>query len=223
MIHSLADINGSFIERLAWRNRPDYCIANSKATKESFESANSNFTCVICYPPCLLYDPSTREKRRAVVREQMKVSKKTKVVLTAGRFEKYKGHEVLLKALGMLPRDEAWECWIAGDSQLPKEEAYKKKLKFISNNLGISSRLRWLGHIDHMEDYYAGADVYCQPNISPESFGMTFVEAQAMRCPVITTAFGGALETVEKGEPNFLLDKPSPERVQIALKSLLGI
>jgi glycosyltransferase involved in cell wall biosynthesis len=40
----------------------------------------------------------------------------------------------------------------------------------------------------------AAADVYCQPNISGESFGLTFLEALSAHLPVVTTGIGGAQE-----------------------------
>ena len=43
----------------------------------------------------------------------------------------------------------------------------------------------------------AASDVYCQPNLDPESFGLSLVEAMYAGLPVVTTAAGGALEIVD--------------------------
>ena len=43
----------------------------------------------------------------------------------------------------------------------------------------------------------AAADIYCQPNTTPEPFGIAFVEALAAGVPVVTTAMGGPLEIVD--------------------------
>ena len=43
----------------------------------------------------------------------------------------------------------------------------------------------------------AAADIHCQPNISPEPFGIAFIEALAAGLPVVTSAIGGAIEIVD--------------------------
>jgi glycosyltransferase involved in cell wall biosynthesis len=40
--------------------------------------------------------------------------------------------------------------------------------------------------------------VHCQANITPESFGITYVEALAAGLPVVTSRFGGAMEIVDE-------------------------
>jgi glycosyltransferase involved in cell wall biosynthesis len=42
------------------------------------------------------------------------------------------------------------------------------------------------------------ADVYCQANTGPESFGIALVEALYAGLPVVTSALGGALEVIEE-------------------------
>jgi len=96
-----------------------------------------------------------------------------------------------------------------------------EKLKTIAVRQGFSNRIRWLGHCSNLEDYYAAADVFCQPNQGPEPFGMVFIESQAMGCPVITTAMGGALEAVEDNGINTLLAKPCPDLLAQALEKHL--
>jgi glycosyltransferase involved in cell wall biosynthesis len=44
----------------------------------------------------------------------------------------------------------------------------------------------------------AASDVYCQPNLEPEPFGLSLVEAMYAGLPVVTTAAGGALEIVDE-------------------------
>ena len=44
----------------------------------------------------------------------------------------------------------------------------------------------------------AGSDIYCQPNIEPEPFGISLIEAMAAGLPVVTSALGGAKEIVDE-------------------------
>jgi glycosyltransferase involved in cell wall biosynthesis len=45
----------------------------------------------------------------------------------------------------------------------------------------------------------AAADLLCQPNLGPEPFGMSYVEAMHAQLPVVAAATGGALEIVTPG------------------------
>ena len=63
--------------------------------------------------------------------------------------------------------------------------------------MGIADRVRMLGQCSDVGRLLAAADIYCQPNTSPDSFGITFIEALLNQLPVVTTAMGGALEIVD--------------------------
>jgi glycosyltransferase involved in cell wall biosynthesis len=117
----------------------------------------------------------------------------------ACRMEALKGHAVLLNALGQLMDLPGWECWVAGGAQRLEEEHYVEGLRARAVRLGIAGRVRFLGQRSDVPRLLVAADVYCQPNTRPESFGISFVEALYAGLPVVTTALGGALEIVDDG------------------------
>jgi glycosyltransferase involved in cell wall biosynthesis len=43
----------------------------------------------------------------------------------------------------------------------------------------------------------ASADIFCQANIGPEAFGISFIEAMYAGLPVVTASMGGPLEIVD--------------------------
>jgi len=61
-------------------------------------------------------------------------------------------------------------------------------------------------------------DVLCMP-AREEAFGMVFLEAMAMRKPIIATDLGGIPEVVTEGR-NGLLVRPEPEPIASALITL---
>src|SRR5438034_9036021 len=63
--------------------------------------------------------------------------------------------------------------------------------------LGIAKRIRFLGQRSDVQHLLAASDIYCQPNTSPDSFGITYIEGLLAGLPVVTTAMGGALEIVD--------------------------
>ena len=118
------------------------------------------------------------------------------VILQAGRMEPGKGHGQLLEALATLANIPNWVCWQVGGTQRPQEIQYVSTIKQKAARLGIADRVHFLGEREDVRSVMAAADVYCQPNTSPESFGLTFVEALSVSLPVVTTSIGGAQEIV---------------------------
>ncbi len=160
--------------------------------------------CVI-RPPASPPPPASADRRKAV-RAALGVSEGEALILVAARFDSCKGHALLLDALGRLAAGRStegriWSCAIAGGSQRPSDKAQVATLKAQAERLGITDRLRWLGHRDDVPDLMAAADVYCQPNVTPESFGIVFVEALYAGCPVVTTAIGGGREILRPTGP----------------------
>jgi glycosyltransferase involved in cell wall biosynthesis len=65
------------------------------------------------------------------------------------------------------------------------------------------------------------ADVYCQPNRDPDSFGLSFIEALGASLPVVTTRMGGASEIVNT-TCGVLVEPGSIAELTAALRRLLS-
>jgi glycosyltransferase involved in cell wall biosynthesis len=141
------------------------------------------------------------------------------VILQASRFDSWKGHANLLEALGAMRDIPRWRCWIAGAPQRPEEETYKQELVRRVESLGLVQRVSFIGHRDDMDTVLAACDVYCQPNETPEPFGMVFVEAMYAGKPVVGRALGGAAEIVTPACG--ILCPPGAEPLTTALRSLV--
>jgi glycosyltransferase involved in cell wall biosynthesis len=66
----------------------------------------------------------------------------------------------------------------------------------------------------------AGLDVYVQPSVE-EGFGLALVEAMAMRLPVVATAVGGMLATVEPDRSGLRVPPADPAALADAIVALL--
>ena len=210
----------SWIEWFASRVRPDMVIVNSRHTAAHMRGLFDGVPMSVVYPICDIPDYLQGTIERDAVRASLGCPPGRHVVLITARFDPYKGHRVLMEALARLKLDD-WECWLAGAPQSAIEKTHVARLRDRAMALGISDRLRFLGHRTDVMALYAAADVFCQPNVEPEPFGHVFVEAQAMGCPVVTTSMGGALENVEMGGRNRLVPRPEPALVAEALEQVL--
>ncbi len=176
---------------------PDKIFANSRFTAEGVPRVFRGRWPEILPPPLGVKKPD--ESSRSRVRSELGASRETVVILIAGRFEKLKGHSLLLKSLArmavQLPSSIRWNVWIAGEAQRPSERQLLAELESQAASLG--GRVKFLGYREDIASLYAGADVYCQPNVGPEAYGLTFAEAGAAGLPVVTSRIGAAPEIVD--------------------------
>lgn len=208
------------IDRWAARTRPDVVIANSRFTAASVPNLFPGVPTDVAYMPVQLQPPADRAGVRAAVRAELNTPDSAVVILTASRMEGLKGHPVLLDALGHLRDEPNWVSWIAGGAQRPEEEAYLSGLKTTAECTGIAGRVRFLGQRADVPRLLVSADVLCQPNTGPESFGLAFVEAMASGLPVVTSALGGGAEILTDA-CGVLVPPGDAGVVAVALRELL--
>ena len=186
-------------ERATARHPPDFVICNSQYTASTLPKLCSR-------PPLPPYrilpcpvSPPARDagSSRSALRSEFNTPLNAKVVIQVSRMEPWKGQRQLLRALGGLREMPDWIAWFAGGAQLPHETEYLESLRNEVQRLGISERVRFLGHRRDVPRLLAASDVFCQPNESPEPFGIVFIEALYAGLPVISTAIGGASEIVD--------------------------
>ena len=79
------------------------------------------------------------------------------VIIQASRLERWKGQELLLRALGRLTDVSGWMCWIAGGAQRPAEADYLAELRLTADRFGLAERVRFLGQrsdVPHLLRFY---------------------------------------------------------------------
>lgn len=135
--------------------------------------------------------------RRAALRERWEVPPDARVVLQAARLTRWKGQQILIAAAGLLKKRPCLAkavIVIAGDDQ--GRSAYREALIEQIANLGLSGRIKLVGHCEDMAAAFAIAHLAVIPSIEPEAFGRTSIEAQAMGCPVVVSNAGALPETI---------------------------
>jgi glycosyltransferase involved in cell wall biosynthesis len=187
----------SWLDRWAARTRPELVIANSRFTAATVPKLFPGVRTEVVYLPVRVDLPADRAAARAAVREEFDTPSEALVILTACRLEWLKGHTALLDALGRIRDVPGWVSWVVGGSSTPADVAEVERLKTMAGKLGIADRVRFAGERSDVPRLLVSADVLCQPNTGPESFGLAFVEALAAGVPVVTSAIGGAAEIVD--------------------------
>lgn len=102
-----------------------------------------------------------------------------------------KGHDVLLRALALLPVELDWHLTCAGSLTRWPETA--GRVRALVDELGFSQRVTLAGTLEgqHLDEAYDRADVFVLAT-HQETYGMATAEALARGLPVITTNTGAA-------------------------------
>ena len=176
----------TWLDRLAWRVSPRTVVCNSRFTASTLPRSRARVEVV--YAPM---DAGTAASPRPPS------SNGHAIIIQVSRMEPLKGHAVLLRALAHLRDRTGWRCRLAGGAQRAHEARYMESLRAEAVALGIADRVEFLGDRTDIPRLLDGADIYCQPNVEPEAFGLSLIEAMAAGLPVVTSALGGAREIVD--------------------------
>ncbi len=110
------------------------------------------------------------------------------LVVMAARFNAQKDQATVLRALALLP--DRFRCAFAGDG----EEL--GKLRFLSESLGLGSRVDFLGPQRDIPGLLGRAQAYVQSS-HWEGFGLAAIEAMAAGLPVLASDVPGLAELVK--------------------------
>jgi glycosyltransferase involved in cell wall biosynthesis len=193
-MHGFGD-RDHWLERWARRVLPQLALSNSHAVLRELVESYPNARCEVAYHPVDLSPASLGVSERQTVRRELDTPSDEVVIAQVSRMEPLKGHGLHLEALARLP-NVGWRCWMIGGAQRTSEAVYAQQVRQKAADLGLRDRVKFVGLRQDVARLLLAADIYCQPNTSPEGFGLTFVEALAAGLPVVTTAMGGALEIV---------------------------
>lgn len=162
------------------------------------------------------FDP---DRVTPVSRTELRIPRDAVALGIFARLDPSKGQGRILDALDLLgDGDPEIHLCLFGDGQA----AYREQLEQRARALASRIRLRLFGAVPDPEKYYDAVDVALNSRIDPEPFGLSAVEAMAMRRPVLVHALGGPQETVVDGVTGWHTDDPTPEGLASALRRVLA-
>ena len=206
-----------WLEVLSRLKRPAFVIANSEFTASAVPNIFKDAKRFVVY--CPVAQPQPRACRQEM-RSHLGLSGDSVAIFQVSRMEQWKGHSLLIEALASLRNDSNWECFMVGGAQRESEAEYESRLKQQIADSGLSGRIHLLGQRCDVPELLAAADIFCQPNLGPEPFGISFIEAMYAGLPVVTTALGAAPEIFR--ENCGILVKPNAGDLAAALAKLIA-
>jgi phosphatidyl-myo-inositol dimannoside synthase len=147
------------------------------------------------------------------------------LIVTVSRLaERYKGHDVILRALPLVrARFPSVQWVVVGDG--PLRPTYEQ----MAWALGIADQVRFVGSVVDLERdrWLDRAHVFAMPSRlsatgGGEGFGIAYLEAGAHQLPVVAGNVAGAKDAVVDGVTGLLVDPTDHLAVADALIALLG-
>ncbi|HEV2974338.1 MAG TPA: glycosyltransferase family 4 protein [Solirubrobacteraceae bacterium] len=146
-------------------------------------------------------------------------------VVTVARIEeRYKGHDVMVRAFALVLARVPDAQWVViGDGSL------RPGLEALARSYGIAGSVRFLGAVgdEQRNVWLRRARLLAMPSRLPaggfagEGFGIAYLEAGAYGKPVVAGNVAGALDAVLDGETGLLVDPLDPLAVAAAITRLL--
>ena len=156
-----------------------------------------------------------------------------RVIVFAGRLERLKGAETVIRALAILAGDRGQATSptlivIGGDSHNGAMESRssggeRARLEALARELGVASQVRFAGSVDQatLAVYLSLAAVCVVPSYS-ESFGLVALEAAACGTPVVAARVGGLPTIVKDGLTGYTLVSHDPAQYAERIGRLLA-
>jgi glycosyltransferase involved in cell wall biosynthesis len=123
-------------------------------------------------------------------------------VFSCGRLHPCKGHDVLIRAIGLL-RTQGVDARlvIAGEDADSGTGQHRRDLEAVVNELGLQETVKLPGALSEegVRKELGSSHVFALASES-EPLGVVIMEAMAMNVPVVTTAAGGTAELIRDGE-----------------------
>lgn len=137
------------------------------------------------------------------------------VFASVGRIAAVKNHELLVRAFGILVRQqpngrERLRLAIVGDGPL------RARVVELARELGIDTLCWFPGVRDDVAAILAAIDVFVLPSLN-EGISNTVLEAMAAARPVVATDVGGNPELVEHGKTGYLVPSDDADALAAAL------
>ncbi len=152
---------------------------------------------------------------RAVLRRSLGLDLDRRYVAMVARFHPVKDHAMLLHAFAKAAavRPDV-DLLLVGDGPMRNE------LEALTERLGISGRVRFLGVRSDVPDLLRAVDVFALTSVS-EAASLTLLEAMASRLPVVVTDVGGNPEIVRDGVEGVLVPRGDAEAAAAAFLRVL--
>jgi phosphatidylinositol alpha-1,6-mannosyltransferase len=210
----------TWLTKMVYR-RSTAALANSRNTAGMLTAFGVPETKIHIVHPAVDADRFHPRVDGSAVRCRFSIGPNEVLLLSVGRLQRRKGHDVAIQAIAALgSRCPNLRYVIAGDGD------ERQRLERLVAEHHVEDRVFFAGIVADCDlpSFYAACDVFLLPNRVDEGdiegFGIVFLEAAASGRPTIGGDSGGVPEAVERDVTGLLVDGASVEAVADAIAEL---
>ncbi len=136
---------------------------------------------------------------------------------------RWKGHEVFIRALSMLPRELLVRGYLIGGPIYSTGGSQRSvgELRALASGLGLNGDAAFTGFVKEPAAAIRALDIVVHASTEPEPFGRVVAEAMACGKPVVASLAGGVSEIISEGE-NALSHRPGDAAAMAACVARLA-
>lgn len=195
-------------------------IANSNQTalwlKESFPKTGKKIKTIFNGADNSRFHPGIGPN---TFRKEINVSAEEVVISMVGRIKRGKGQKLFLMAAALvLEKMSNVSFVIIGDPPIGQEHYLDELKNYLESIPKVKKKTHIFSYRRDIENIYSSSDIIVIPSIEPESFSLVTIEAMATGKPVIASALGGLLDTVEDGRTGILV---KPNDVEYLVEAII--
>jgi L-malate glycosyltransferase len=162
---------------------------------------------------CDVYTHIKDEAARAEARRRLAAPDEA-ILMHLSNFRPVKRVLDVVKIFAQVVRQVPAQLVLAGDGP------DRSTAEWLAHDLGIQSRVHFLGKMDRVNELLPLADLMLMPS-EMESFGLAALEAMACKVPSIATRVGGVPELIDDGQTGLLYDVADVDGMAAGAVSLL--
>jgi glycosyltransferase involved in cell wall biosynthesis len=152
---------------------------------------------------------------RALAREELNLPLDAQVIGIVATLRSWKGHRYLFEAFANLEGETDAIVVVVGDG--PQREG----LELLATNLGIGSRVRFVGNQVDVAPWLRALDLFVLPSFANEGVPQALMQAMACGLAVVTTPVGSITEIVTDDETGVIVPPKDAPALGAAIVSLL--
>lgn len=162
--------------------------------------------------PCevrVVYDAYSRrqpQRSRAEVRNSLGIALDTPVICIAARLSDGKRHDLLIRALQILPNPATHLLIVGGDGEDSSGRAYGTSVRALVRDLNLQERVTFTGMRDDVLDFLVASDIVALPS-DRETFGRVLLESLSVGTPIVGVDQGGPREIIGENERGYLFTR----------------
>jgi O-antigen/teichoic acid export membrane protein/glycosyltransferase involved in cell wall biosynthesis len=168
------------------------------------------------------YQALAEQRSTAEVRAEFGLRDGELLIAMVGNVHEWKGQEILLRALPLLPPSVRWRClFVGGVPTNATNQAYYAHLLELQREYALEERTSFTGYRSDVSAIVGASDVLVHTSITPEPMGRVILEGMTLGRPTIATNHGGPTEIIEHEVSGFLVAPGDPKALADCMSRVL--